>query len=518
MHLKTNLILGLLLSGRARTQDAFDWSRLTSSTSLAWVSCYTKFQCTKLQVPLNYFDPSAGDAALALIRIPSSLPPSDPDYRGPVLFNPGGPGLSGVDQVIGSFGPSLASIVGPEFDIVSFDPRGVSRSTPRADFLGADSIKSFWDSSLNSGSINTTLSTSSIPRLWSQSQVLGRFAQAHDTGILQHITTDNVARDMLSIVQAHNETKLKYWGISYGSVLGAMFATLFPDKIERMVIDGVLDMDVYFSGRWDPLLRAADTVLQMFYNGCFAAGPSACPFYASPSSQIHANVNALLDSVTVQPIPVHMEATNTYGIVDGATLKSAIRQSLYFPFTSFPILAKGLAELARGNGTTILSIVPTPSGSCNAPDRPNMNDAAMAILCADFFKVTDSPNELQVYFDDVKNVSTFVDTFVLPRRIYCSGWQIHPNAVRGPLGGNTSFPLLLIGNTADPVSPVQGAVKTSSAFSDSVVLVQDSPGHTSFAAQSVCTSGYVRAYFLNGTFPSNGTVCPIQSQLFSTSV
>ncbi|KAF9473631.1 hypothetical protein BDN70DRAFT_997551 [Pholiota conissans] len=80
--------------------------------------------------------------------------------------------------------------------------------------------------------------------------------------------------------------------------------------------------------------------------------------------------------------------------------------------------------------------------------------------------------------------------------------------------GNTSFPLLIIGNTADPVTPIAGAIKTSGSFPGSVVLTQDSLGHTSFAAPSNCTLAYVQQYFQNGKLPSPGVICPVTVPLF----
>jgi hypothetical protein len=79
------------------------------------------------QVPLDYSNPDAASAAIAMIRKHSVVPHNSTEYRGPILINPGGPGGSGVDMIT-VFGAQLSTIVGPEFDFIGFDPRGGSLS------------------------------------------------------------------------------------------------------------------------------------------------------------------------------------------------------------------------------------------------------------------------------------------------------------------------------------------------------------------------------------------------------
>ncbi|KAJ7864283.1 hypothetical protein B0H14DRAFT_2193600, partial [Mycena olivaceomarginata] len=174
---------------------------------LDWVTCYSTFQCTRLEVPLDYSDASVGTADLAVIRLPANV--SKSEYRGPLLFNPGGPGGSGVDTLVQA-GPSLQLVFGSEYDIVSFDPRGVwvfiscdaisfpgvSYSTPVAAFFQSDAERALW----NAGSLPASLNASSdsLPFNWARGKLLGQLAAQRDTsGILKYMTTDNVARDML---------------------------------------------------------------------------------------------------------------------------------------------------------------------------------------------------------------------------------------------------------------------------------------------------------------------------------
>ncbi|ESK91968.1 alpha beta hydrolase fold family [Moniliophthora roreri MCA 2997] len=514
-----------LVLAQTAIEVPFDWDSVQPSDALNWVDCFTELQCARFNVPLNYSDTSAGAATLAMIRIPSNLSTTDENYRGPILFNPGGPGVSGVDAMV-TEGKQLATLFGPEFDIVSFDPRGVGRSTPQLAFFSSEVEKAFWD--LNDpavNSVNVSTIADGIPRLWAHSQILGQLARDHDTGILPHLTSDNVARDMLKIVEEHNRTNINFYGISYGTALGATFAAMFPDRIERMILDGVLETTGYYSGDWSAQLDDTDKSLQLFFDSCFTAGPSACAFHANASSpdEIKSSFFNLLESVRLNPIPVYNGPSSAYGIVDFASVKSAVQVALGSPYTVFPVLAQGLALLATGNGSVIFQLtgqevygtLPANVSALNAPYTvERQREAEIAISCTDMLEITDGPEDLLTYFESIKNVSTFVD-LLLPQRTHCSGWQVNPDHFIGPITGNTSVPILFIGNTADPVTPVSAAKTMSEKFPGSVVLTQDSGGHTSLAAPSACTAGHIQDYVRTGTLPPQDTVCPIDVQLFS---
>lgn len=154
------------------------------------------------------------------------------EYRGPILINPGGPGGSGVDAALID-GHTISRIVGPQFDIVGFDPRGallnplllpfelrlrlvvvgVGHTTPRVSFFETDAEQALWMQDLSArGSLNA--SEDALPRAWARAQITGQMAAKRDRGALKHVTTDVVARDMLRINQAYGRDKIQYWGFS----------------------------------------------------------------------------------------------------------------------------------------------------------------------------------------------------------------------------------------------------------------------------------------------------------------
>ncbi|KAJ6569125.1 TAP-like protein-domain-containing protein [Mycena capillaripes] len=514
------ILSSLYLTSTLAASD-FNWQTLTADTKLNWKPCYSGFQCTVLQVPIDYSAPQAGSAAIAIVRLPSTAPKTE--YRGPILFNPGGPGGSGVDAIVGA-GAAFASVFGPEFDIVGFDPRGVSYSKPTISFFKTDVERRFLIPSAEVvvyPSLNA--SSNAVSKTFGDFGLLGQLALQSDTEHhLQHMSTDNIARDMLRITQAFGFEKLQYWGVSYGSVLGATFATLFPDKVGRLMIDGVEDMDSYYTANATNMMVDVNGSLQAFFEGCSLAGPDICPFYEPSPSAIATKLDALTDSVKEQPIPVVMP--DSHGIVDFNFLRNAIVNSLFAPYdpaVGFVSLGQGLAALAKGNATVLYAQNAFPSFQCQASPPPfhlNNFEAYMAIACGDPVPVNDTVAQLEEYWLNAAKVSQFSD-LVSSSRVLCAGYKIHrAGRFQGPVGAkNTSFPLLLVGNTLDPATARAGAFKTSKAFPGSVVLTQDSVGHTSTAAPSLCTFGYFRAYFINGTLPAPGTVCPVNAELFQSS-
>ncbi|KAF7367709.1 AB hydrolase-1 domain-containing protein [Mycena sanguinolenta] len=517
--LVSNIRSHLGLSGsiflNAFAASDFDWETLTASPSLNWTSCYSGFECSLLEVPLDY-TADKGNASIAVLRLPATAPKSE--YLGPILFNPGGPGGSGVSTIV-SLGAEFAEFLGPQFDIVGFDPRGVSFSKPAVSFFNTAAERQDWtpaDLDSRYPSLNATREV--VSTVWAQFQNIGQLAEARDSDdFLQYITTDNVARDMLRITQAFGFEKLQYWGVSYGSLLGATFATLFPDNVGRMAIDGIMDGDAWYSGNLTDSMLDTDKTLQTFFDGCVAAGPDACAYYSPTADEIASNLAALTESIRAQPFPVITDIS--HGMVDFSFFRNYIFASLYSPYNAFAGFAQGLAELATGNATGVYTAnqVADFECDCDVPSTPftaNIYESLIATTCNDAVLVNDSIAELREFYQTQATVSSFADIWGL-WRVHCSGWKVHrPDRFLGPVGANTSFPLLIIGNTADPVTPIVWAEKATSLFPGSVLLTQDSPGHTSLVAPSTCTHGALRDYFQNGTLPAANTVCAVDAELF----
>ncbi|KAJ7461354.1 TAP-like protein-domain-containing protein [Mycena galericulata] len=467
----------------------------------------------EIPVPLDYTSTNNGHVSIPVVRFPSTAPKSK--YLGPLIFNPGGPGNSGIDAIVGS-GASFATIFGDQFDIVGFDPRGISYSTPLISFFKTNTDRQMLIPSTSTiGYPSLNASSDAVSEEWAKFQLLGKLAVAQDTDdFMQYMTTDNIARDILGITEAFGFEKLQYWGISWGSVLGATFATLFPvsstwrliipvSELEQTVLP--VDKRRIVPANLTAQMVDTDKTMQTFYDGCAAAGPDGCAFYAPSASEISVNLEELTASILEQPIPVI--TAESFGIVDFDYLRNAILNALFSPYDSFIALAEGLAGLVTGNATTLYAQSDAPSFECNSsapPFHENYLEAFMAITCGDALPVTDNVAQLRQFYEMPRGCRVSRISFRAP--------------VPCPVGAqNTSFPLMVVGNTLDPATPLVGAVKTAALFPGSGLLTQDSPGHTSLTAPSLCTYGYYRQYFVNGTLPPPGTVCAVNATLFPSS-
>ncbi|KAG2014267.1 hypothetical protein CC2G_011100 [Coprinopsis cinerea AmutBmut pab1-1] len=509
--------------------ESFSWNSIqpTQNINLTWHRCNFDFECTTLEVPLDYTDPTGPKATIALTRMPASVPRTSEVYKGPILFNPGGPGQSGID-FIHTLGYWLAIELGPQFDLVGFDPRGIARSTPRVSLFKTQAERTFFEENYLKQMVNG--SGEGVSKAWGLGHVIGKLATAHnaeENGYLEHINTPNTSRDMLRIVESFGREKLMYWGISYGTVLGATFATMFPDKVERMVLDGVVNMDDYYNLTFSDDLQDAPTILTHFFDACASAGPTTCAFHEPSPSRIKSKYLSLANQIRNSPIPVYytsrFDGRPVYGLLDYSKFQTVVFYSLYSPYAWFPRLAEALAALHDDrNPQPFFELGGARAFECPCEpdhedelDRGVVVEGAAVIACSDGARIPPGLEEMKQAFAEFSAKSEWAGVWAWGR-MSCLGWpkKTPGPALEGPYVANTSHPILFIGNTADPVTPLAHAKKVSKGFPGSVVLTQDAPGHGSMTTTSYCTQLHIREYFNNGTLPEDGTVCDVATSLF----
>jgi hypothetical protein len=180
----------------------------------------------------------------------------------------------------------------------------------------------------------------------------------------QYVSTPAVAQDMLSYIKAEqsaagkNETdaKLWYYGVSYGTVLGSTFASLFPDHVGRLILDGVLDAEDYYNNGWRSNLFEADAALDSFSTFCHQGGPDNCSFWGPSAQNITDRLDDILAELKYNPIPVlGFEAGSTPGLATYSDLKQIMLSATYIPLQGFPLLSDILFALEQGNGSAVVT-------------------------------------------------------------------------------------------------------------------------------------------------------------------
>jgi hypothetical protein len=268
--------------------------------------------------------------------------------------------------------------------------------------------------------------------------------------------------------------------------------------------------------------------MNAFYDFCFQAGPLHCRFYASSPPGIKERLDRLLEDLRVNPVIV-VPKSSVQGfampeLVTYSKVKRMISTALYQPIFRFRRVAKVLAALEAGDGAPFYEYTSESGNPSNAfcsaqtvpPTTPvsgpaveGTDDAFPAIMCSDAVPSSnDTVAELEEFAAQLLEISSAAGAVQIVFRLSCVGRTIRPKwRFDGPFEGNTSFPILFVNNIADNVTPLVSATNNSAGFPGSVLLVQNSFGHTTLSAASTCTAKYVRGYFQHGTLPDPGTVC-----------
>lgn len=566
----------------------FDWNSLLASASLRWTSCYQSYECARLQVPLDWKNSSnPNKVAIALARVPAVVPYDHPSFGGSILINPGGPGGSGVDELIWS-GYRIRDIVDSEdkhFEIIGFDPRGVHHTTPAVSCFSTNWDREVWlyrnwaigqlDTSANALDVKWALYESLAELCISSS--IGRFEDG--TNMRQFVSTALTARDMVAIIDALQEEQtaaldihgeisslqqqpledkqralLNYIGYSYGTYLGNTFASLFPNRIGSMNLDGNVDPLDYAATGWLSNLFDNERTWHWFHYSCFKAGETCALVDANTTSlfDLQKKTSKLLMQLADNPLAIVHD-----GIPDLVTysdLTNLIHGASYAPLHFWPDVAQVMSDLLKGNGTSIVKYLkslhipqtpkPTNSNSLEdneldilklkndslpyPPDYPGGLEAAISILCGDGDSISSlTKKDWGVRLAHLKNQSVIAAPFWAAIPFACQHWtpELRPfsrNRFTGPFQSKLAdydkrgSPILFIGNTADPVTPLRNAIENSKHHEGSRVLTQDSPGHCSLLNPSRCTLEAIRLFFANGTLPEEGKVCMVDRSPWDT--
>ncbi|KAK5955398.1 hypothetical protein OHC33_003036 [Knufia fluminis] len=454
----------------------------------------TKFDCAKLQVPLDYSCPKSSELLeLDLFRINATKEP----VLGSILYNPGGPGGTAAENLPLN-APDLHLNIGGQYNLISWDPRGTGNTLPFncgvADAAGSSNVARR-DTDLSLASANTTEIFLNFG--WDQAVAYADacFATNNKTG--QFIGTGSTAHDMISIVDALGEDGLlRYYGWSYGTALGDYFAAMFPDRVERMVLDANVNPHTYQQGHRSEFLEDTDKAFAAFIAECLA-NADACPLVAATNAttptELFAVFNALIsplaENATSSP-----EAFNAYV---GAI--AVPYQQLYYP-ANWPSLAQTLTD-------TLLGVVPDTPTTPPPPPYNLGSDSLNGIRCSDAtLQVPDATSYLPTLSSQLDSTTGFgpIYSALWP----CASWRM-PDKLQytGNFTAKTRHPILFVNGEFDVATPISGAYNASAGFEGSVVLAHNGYGHGIIPSPSRCVAEKIQAYFVEGALPEEGTRC-----------
>ncbi len=490
-------------------QQAAAQVRAATVPTLKWTSCGPDFpgaQCATATVPLDYDAPKGATTTIALARYRAT---NTARRIGSVFINPGGPGGSGVDTVLGGgFGPYLRAQLDGRFDVVGFDPRGVAASDPLHCFASEDDLNRVYDG-LPVFPVETRQQSAFFSRTASAGARCTRAPEVID----DHMSTADVARDLDLLRRAVGDSQLTYLGFSYGTYLGATYANLFPRNIRAMAIDGVLDPFLWSSGQQITSDRVAtQREFDEFLRLCDEAG-SSCAFHEPGGSA--ARWDALAADLKDGPLVDGDEVVYSYDllIADAAS-------AMYAPETwggpgGAAAFFDEVADAALGGGPALGSIASRRealSGKLTREaDYPNYFEGYYGNQCAD----TEYPSTLAKFRATsgyAKAGSRFGDYWWWQNAV-CAKWPVNADRYAGPWSVATSAPVLVVGNSFDGITDLAGARSTSGYLKGSRLLTYAGWGHTAYG-RSACATGYMDDYLLSGALPANGTVCPANPNPF----
>ena len=277
----------------------------------------------------------------------------------------GGPGFSGINDVL-DYPLTFTNLLGSSYNVIGFDPRGVGNSSIDLDcFAGNDGAKvDFYaevqGSPVDSTSEITMRETYTLNRGWGE-----RCTQIQDPKQpKKYANTVATANDMRHYTELRakemglpvEDAKLWYYGASYGTILGQVFATMWPEKVGRMVVDGVVDTDDYMAGGWLTVLADTDAALMHWFEDCLFAGSQLCPFAgnSTTAAELDQRFRALVDELNHEPLLVNSSLTFTPVTVDGQDVKRSAVTSLYGP-ARYLDFALSLFELEVNKNGTLLA-------------------------------------------------------------------------------------------------------------------------------------------------------------------
>ncbi|QOV35773.1 alpha/beta fold hydrolase [Streptomyces ferrugineus] len=459
------------------TSQKLDWGRCKAAAGSPAPG--DKWRCATLKAPLNWAKPDGRTIDLALIRAKAT----GDDRIGSLLFNFGGPGSSGVSTM--PWYATSASELGKRYDLVSWDPRGVGSS---------EGVRCRSDKEIQaSESVDITPDTPAEETAYFRdAAAFGRGCQKSQGTLMAHVSTTDTARDMDLMRQVLGDTKTHYFGISYGTELGGVYAHLFPGNVGRLILDAVVDPGADGAGHAENqargFQRALDNYLESTGRGADAGTRK---------------IVDLLKRIDANPLPGSSERKLT----ETLALTGIIRP--LYSEASWPTLTSALEAAERGDGSELLALADDYNERDASGRYGTGTHAQRVISCLDDKQrpTVEEAKKLLPRFEKVSPV--FGPMLGWDTAGWCHDWPVAGQYDTPEVSAPGAAPILLVGNTGDPATPYEGTKRMADELGKgvAVTLTWEGEGHSAYGKGSDCVDSAVNAYLLRGTVPKDGKVC-----------
>ncbi|MFJ6655434.1 alpha/beta hydrolase [Streptomyces sp. NPDC091377] len=437
------------------------------------------WQCATLKVPLDWSKPEGKTIDLALIRAKAE----GDDRIGSLLFNFGGPGGSGVSTM-----PAFESTVGTlheRYDLVSWDPRGVGAS---------EGVRCREDKAIEAAeSLDASPDTAQEERaLFADAADFAAGCEKGAGPLLAHVSTTDTARDMDLMRQVLGDTKLHYFGMSYGTELGGVYAHLFPKNVGRLVLDAVVDPA---AGTIDHAKNQARGFQRALDNYLDSTGEN-------PEEGTR-RIADLLKRMDAKPLATSSdrELTQTLAVI-------GIVLPLYSE-SSWPTLTSALEAAEKGDGSELLALADAYNDRDASGRYGTSTHSQRAISCLDD-KQRPTVKETKALLPEFEKISPVFGAFLgWDTAGWCHEWPVLGQFDTPEVSAPGAAPILVVGNTGDPATPVEGAQRMADELGKGVgvVLTWKGEGHGAYGNGSDCVDSAINTYLLEGRTPKDGTTC-----------
>lgn len=462
------------------------------SQKVAWKSCGgdapTGFVCGSVVVPISYAEPASfGSMGIKVTKRPAS---STTKRLGSLLVNPGGPGGSGIEYAQAA-DMIVSSQVLSHYDLVGFDPRGVGASQP---------IKCISDAQLDVmlAADATPDTAAEVTQFRGLAKTLGDGCLRKNSNLLPRVDTVSAARDMDIIRAVLGDSQMNYLGKSYGTFLGSTYARLFPTRVGRFVLDGVIDPRMDNRALSKAQAMGFERALRRFLEDC--AQRSDCPVKRNVDAA-YTQLLGIIARTDSNPMPTN-DASRP---LTQALLQTGIIVGMYDSIYGWEAERNALRGVVAGDGSDMLNLVDFFLSREGGHYKDNSNEVIAAVNCIDR---RDRPNaaETQKYAQAWAKQYPMFGAVLAYGLLVCERWPAPAVGTASAWKGQTN-PVLIVGNTYDPATPVEGAKALHAQMKNSRYLEWVGDGHTAYRQGSTCVDTIVDAFFVGGTLPTKDQVC-----------